>query len=332
MNAELPYSLVISEFPLEANSSSWPNLLAALSQPDRYVPSVYVYDDKGSALFEERCEQPEYYLRRKELEVLDECLPVLAEITGPVDLAELGCGTAVKITPILQAYWNTHGGKGDYQRVNYFPIDVNRWALEQGSRRLLELHPYLAVRGFVGIYEVGLMALPRSGRPRVYLFLGSTISNLDEPDLNALLNCLHKTLRTEDFLLVGADLIKDARIFERAYDDAQGIGRQMEMNTLLNVNRLFSGNFDLDAFDYQARYEPLLQRVDANLRSKRKQVVELKALNFTLRLEPGDSIRSGNMRKFTVEGLRRSFQARGFNLLQHWTDESAWYAVMLFKR
>ncbi len=310
------------------------DLISALSQADPFVPSIYCYDDRGSALFEERCQQPEYYLRRVELSLLEAKLPEIADLTGPVDLVELGCGNSIKTIPIVEAYSQTFGRSDPRFEIVYSPIDVNRQALEEGVQFLLNRCSKLRVRGFVSNYEDALGRLSADGacRARMFLFLGSTIGNLDDPALDELLRCFRDCLKPGDFLLLGADLLKDPEVLALAYDDAAGVGRAMEINALIHINRLFDGDFAPELFRYEARFEPAQERVAARLYSLRNQEVTLRRLDFVLKLQAGDTLRIGNMRKFRVSDLTERFARFELGQKCHWTDEDDWYALLLFQK
>lgn len=310
------------------------DLILALSQDDPFVPSIYCYDDRGSSLFEERCRQPEYYLRRLELAILEARLTDIIELAGPVDVVELGCGNSIKTALIIRACHASLARAHPQLKIVYSPIDINRNALEEGVASLLQQFPFLEVQGFIGNYDDGLRSLAShpSDKPRMHLFLGSTVGNLDDEQLDTLLISCQNNFNAGDFLLLGADLLKDPRVLERAYDDSAGVGRAMELNALIHVNQLFDGDFDPDLFHYKACFESDRERVAARLYSKCDQRVTLRRLNFVHSLRKGDSLRIGNMRKFRVSDLVPHIERFGMEHRRTWTDPDDWYAVMLFQK
>ena len=182
-----------------------------------------------------------------------------------------------------------------------------------------------------GTYEQGLEAVPDRGRPRTLLFLGSSIGNLDDDQLDALFALVGRTFRAGDYVLIGADMEKDPAIATGAYNDDNGIGPEMEFNVLTHLNRLFDGDFDVSAFRHEAIYNTRMKRVEAHLFSLIEQTRSLDKLGLTITLEQGESIRTDIMRKFSLKQLTAAADARGFDLSAKWTDVRNWYAVLLFR-
>lgn len=301
-------------------------LIRALQEQPRRVPSVFCYDNTGSRLFELRTEQPEYYLRRLEIEVLNDISAKMFDITGPADFCEIGCGSARKLEYILDAYTKRP------TNTFYFPIDINELFLREAKKLLKEQFPTLTIAGYAGTYEEGLSRIPQSGRPRILLWLGSSIGNLLDRELHSFIDLVFSRLSCGDYFLVGADLIKDPVVLERAYDDARNVGKRMELNTLSNLNQWFDANFALEEFSYNTQFCTSTSTVRALLTARRAQNIRLAALDWGFVLKQGEPIQIGNMRKFRLPELQEDFAARGFELCHVGTDSKAWYAVLLFRR
>lgn len=322
INDRLSVRSLLGSAPAGADAG---DVVDGLTAPQKHVPTRYCYDDRGSELFERRCEQPEYYLMRAEIEILRKHATEIAAATGCCELVELGCGNAHKV-PLIFGGYRSIGCD-----VTYHPVDINCNSLIKGSRHLLGLFPELSIDALHGTYEQGLEAVPDRGRPRTLLFLGSSIGNLDDDQLDDLFAMGARTFRPGDYFLIGADMEKDPAVSTAAYNDANGIGAEMEINVLTHLNRLFDGDFDPAKFRHEAIYNAPMKRVEAHLFALVEQVCSLSKLGLTISLEHGESIRTDIMRKFSLTQLATAANARGFGLSATWADVRNWYAVLLFR-
>src|SRR5262249_20173591 len=208
------------------------------------LPCRYFYDAEGSRLFEAICELPEYYLTRAEREILVERAAELsARFATEVTLVELGSGSAAKTQILIEALLRRDG------MLRYVPVDISREMLEETARALLARYLDLQIVAVAGEYRDGLqhLELP-AGRPRLILWLGSSIGNLERREAAAFLHQVRDAMRSEDRLLVGIDLRKDRDILVPAYDDAAGVTARFNLNLLARINRELGGRFDLTRF------------------------------------------------------------------------------------
>ncbi|MCM1984780.1 L-histidine N(alpha)-methyltransferase [Lyngbya confervoides] len=309
------------------------DVLEGLSQTPKTLPCRYFYDDLGSLLFEQITELPEYYPTRLEQQILEHSAAAIAQRTGPCDLIELGSGSSRKTRLLLDAYCEID------PHPTYYPIDVSRGILKQTAHRLLTQYLSLSVVGLAGTYRQALEHLPAPDqKPRLLMFLGSTLGNLDTQRLgqapseqDVFFQQVTSALNPGDYLLLGVDLQKPVTVLERAYNDSQGITAQFNLNILRHLNRAFAGTFNLDQFTHCARYNPLEHQIEMYLESQRQQDVWLRTLDFTLTLQPGEQIRTEISRKFEVEALTATLLRHHLQRVNLWQDQQGWFAVLLFR-
>ena len=296
------------------------------SSPKRLFPK-YLYDELGSRLFEAICEVDEYYLTRAEDKILtthaDE---IVNAIPTCETLIELGSGSAQKTRKIIEALMRRRDD------LVFVPIDISASALAESSHALLDSYPSLRIRSFAADYFDGLKALgPLTGDPALVLFLGSNIGNFEPNEAVDFLRAIQRVLRPQDALLLGADLKKDARILEAAYDDSLGVTRAFIVNELERINRELAANFDLWAFGLRSVYNQTAGRVEVYLESLRSQAVEIRGLNMTVTFEAGERIHMENSYKFDLDGLKALGKQTGFELQRTWLDDRKLFSSNLFR-
>ncbi|HLI10406.1 MAG TPA: L-histidine N(alpha)-methyltransferase [Alphaproteobacteria bacterium] len=305
-------------------------IIAGLTAAPKRLPCRLFYDERGSQLFERICELPEYYLTRTERALLGDIADAMARQTGPCDIVELGSGTSSKTQVILDAY----GAAG--APLRYAAIDVSESSLREGTAALLARYPSLAAQAIVGTYELGLAALAdgaspsdASGRPRLVLFLGSTIGNLDPEETARFLARLRASLRPGDYFLVGTDLDKDPAVIEAAYNDAEGVTAAFNLNMLRHVNWRFRGDFALDRYAHIAVYNREKRQIEMRLRSLAAQTVQLAGLALEIRLAAGEAIETEISRKFVLAEFGAALEAARFAVAAQWTDAQRWFGLTL---
>jgi L-histidine Nalpha-methyltransferase len=301
-----------------------PNVARGLLGMPKKISAVYVYDEAGNQLFEKQCEQPEYYLTRVEARMIEARAAEILSLTGFAHLVELGAGNAQKTQAFFQAF-----AAGNKQCV-YYPIDVDREVMARALPALIERFPGLTVHAVVGTYELGLEALP-PGVPRLFLFLGSTIGGMEKAEYGALLRRIRASMGPADFLLVAADLEKDADIIQRAYNDAAGYGPRSTLNILSHLNWRYLGDFDPGKFAYHSQYKPERQRNEIHIVSRVTQWITLKKLDLRVPFAAGEPIHAEIMWKFNPEALVQEVGALGYEYARRWTDAEFSYGLFLFR-
>lgn len=302
------------------------DVVAGLLGAPKTLPARYFYDAHGSELFEDITALPEYYLTRTEEAILRERAAEIAAMTGDCDLIELGSGSSSKTRALLRAYLD-----GGY-RLRYLPIDVSDGILKPSAEALLAEFPTLELWGLVGTYESALAHLPRRELPwRMAMFLGSTMGNLSDDEADRFLARVRKALEPGECFLVGTDLHKPAHILEAAYNDADGVTAEFNINMLRHLNARFNGDFDLDAFSHHAFYNAPERRIEMHLVSHRAQRVTLADLDLTVEFGSGETVRTEISRKFDLPVLKERFAKSGFKAIQTWTDDKGYYGLTAFR-
>jgi L-histidine N-alpha-methyltransferase len=293
------------------------------SEPKELAPK-YFYDERGSQLFEQITELPEYYPTRAEREILVErSAEIHASAGGPGTLVELGSGSAAKTRHLLSAMRDA--GSLD----TYVPVDISEEITHETAACLVEEYPGLAVRGLVCDFEDHLERIPDGGGTRLIAFLGGTIGNLYPCPRGAFLSRIAALLGPGDHLLVGTDLVKETARLEAAYDDAAGVTAEFNKNVLTVLNRELGADFDLAAFEHVARYDAERERMDIRLRSLAEQDVRLDAIDLDVSFGFGEEMRTEISTKFTRERLQAVYAAAGLEMCGWFTDAAGDYALSL---
>ncbi len=263
---------------------------AGLTATPKRIPCRFFYDEVGSQIFEEICELPEYYLTRAESEILrDRAEDVARRFSLPISLVELGSGSSTKTRLLIEALLHEHGS------LSYTPVDISPSVLEASARQLLDDYKHLEIRAIAGEYQDGLRRISRdTQRPKLILWLGSSIGNLDRPSAERFVSKLRGGMNLEDRLLLGIDLRKDREVLESAYDDSSGVTARFNRTLLERINRELGGHFDAEAFDFQATYDEVAGKVVSQLRSRRDQTVRIDDLGLDVEFAAGETIHTEN--------------------------------------
>jgi L-histidine N-alpha-methyltransferase len=298
-----------------------------LTAPKKALPPKWFYDERGSALFEAITRQPEYYLTRREREILRARAGEIAHLTGAETLIELGAGSAEKTRILLRAL----EAAGTLRC--FVPFDVCLPAVVATAQAIESEHPQLEVRGVVGDFHQHVGFLPRApagAGPRVVAFLGSTIGNFDAEERSQFFRSVRGTLRPGDFLLLGADRVKAKRRLDAAYNDAAGVTEVFNKNVLRVLNRDLDAGFDEDRFDHVANYDRERELVDIRLRAKIAHVVPVRALGLRVPFAAGEEMGTEISAKFTRAGLTATLAEAGFRGVRFWTDAARDFSLSLW--
>ena len=286
----------------------------------------YFYDDLGTSLFEAITLLPEYGLTRADERLLSSYASEIAFQTGRLStVAELGSGTGKKTKHILNAI--TKSGN----EVIYRPIDVSAAAL---SACQLELQEVAKVQPVCGDWVAGVQQIARSrsgDHPLLLLFLGSSLGNLDRESLVGFFESLKRNLRGGDFLLIGADLVKNPEIMLAAYDDPTGVTAAFNLNLLGRMNRELAAEFDLRAFAHEVRWNEEDRRIEMHLLSCRDQIVHIGALEASVQFRAGETIWTESSHKFSERELERYARLSGFTTVSTWLDREWAFAETLWR-
>ncbi len=294
-------------------------VLIGLRKPQKELPSKYFYDERGSKLFERICELKEYYITRIEASIMQAHIEEIVELIGPqVLVIEHGCGNCEKVRFLMDHL---------HDPVAFIPIDISMEQLLQVSRELDSIYPQLQVLPVCADYT-GNFELPipkRESKRTVVYFPGSTISNFDPIPVEHFLEHVANLCRSNGALLIGVDLKKDPAVLHDAYNDGEGLTAAFNLNLLERINRELGCDFQLDAFEHYAFYNPRESRVEMHLISQKNQVVHING--ETISFIKGESIWTESSYKYNLDEFKRMAAVAGFRVERVWIDERQWFSV-----
>ena len=293
-------------------------VLAGLTQPQKQVPAKFLYDARGSQLFDRICELKAYYPTRTEIGLLERHAGEIAEAAGPeATLIEFGSGSSRKVRILLDALQNA---------AAYVPIDISRTHLMSAAQALAEDYPGLPVLAVCADYTRDF-ALPKEvpdGGPLGF-FPGSTLGNFAPTEAAGFLKRLAGLVGPGGGLLIGIDLKKDEAILHAAYNDPEGVTAAFNLNLLERMRRELGAELDLEGFRHEAHYNRARGCIEMHLISRRRQQIVIGEHGFDL--EQGETIHTEDSRKYTLDGFRAQAQAAGWRPLEAWVDDRLLFSL-----
>jgi dimethylhistidine N-methyltransferase len=299
---------------------------AGLTAAPKRLSCAFLYDARGSALFEQICTLPEYYLTRAETEILERHARGILDAAPPdLTLVELGSGSATKTRIVIEELLRRNGA------LRYVPIDISCAMLEASASGLLEDYPALEVVAVAAEYRAGLHALGEAAPgPKLVLWLGSNVGNFERKAAVRFLREIGSELSPADRLLIGVDLRKDRRTLEQAYDDAQGVTARFNLNLLARINAELGGRFDLSRFRHRAVYDEAEGRVEIYIDSLVEQRVRIEALELDVAFAAGEPIHTENSYKYALREIDALAEAAGFGVNGRWLDAAERFSLSRF--
>ncbi len=302
------------------------DLERGLGGTSKSLPPKYFYDERGSELFDEITQLPEYYPTRAERSVLQQRAADIIAVATPRTLIELGAGSATKTRLLLDAMLDAASNG-----VTYIPVDVSKTFIERTSARLgLEYSSRLRISPVVADFS-SAFDLPQHDAPTLHCFLGSTIGNFRPVEARRLLGEIHARMNAGDSFLLGADLRKDSDMIERAYNDSRGVTREFNLNMLRVINRVAGADFDPHRWDHQAIYDRGKHRIEMRLIANSDQTVHIPELG-DFAFTAGDSILTEVSYKYHRASISDLMTRSGLELVQWLTDDSSLFALALARR
>jgi len=308
---------------VEEERSLADDVLDGLTKPFKELPPKHNYDARGAELFDQICDLPEYYQTRTERAILERDAERIVAANGAVELVELGSGMATKTRVLLDAMDRA----GTLAR--YVPLDVTESVVRDCAQELVEEYPGLAVHGVIGDFERHLDRVPPAVGPRIVAFLGGTIGNFAPGSRRRFLRGVAGLLRDEDRLLMGIDLVKDPVVLQAAYDDAQGVTAEFNLNMLHVLNRELDADFDPDRFRHVALFDRRNEWIEMRLRATESQSVAIPSLGLEIEFAEGEELRTEISAKFTRTRLDADLAAAGLELDDWLTDDEEQFALVL---
>lgn len=298
-----------------------------LTSTPKSLPCHLFYDERGSRLFEQITELPEYYPSRADEEILrDRAVELVTAVGPPIELVELGSGSSTKTAHLVDAILAVQ------PKLHYRPIDVSRTALEGGAEALLRDRPQLRVRAVCGDYADGLERLGPTDRRRLVLWLGSSIGNLNRAAAASFLARARRSLAAGDAFLIGIDLRKDTDVLEAAYDDAAGVTAEFNKNLLHRLRDELGARIDPADFVHRAVYDAEEGVVRMFLESRREHTVRIDALQLDVTFAAKERIHTEDSTKYSIAEIEALAAAAGLGLERTWFDQRKRFSESLLRR
>jgi L-histidine N-alpha-methyltransferase len=318
----MAYTIDVHLSPEEVRNQMRADALKGLQGATKSIPPVWFYDERGSRLFEEITQLPEYYPTRAERRLLQRHAGAIAELAKADTLVELGAGACDK-TRILLAALQRAG-----TLARYVPFDVSDEFLRAAAATLSDEFDTLAIHLVIGDFHHHLGEIPTDGR-RLIAFLGGTIGNLDPSQRARFLFDLNCTMSSDDSLLIGTDLVKDRARLVAAYDDAAGVTADFNRNVLYVLNEQLGGDFEPSLFRHVARWNEDEQWIEMRLRAEEETEVMLAGADITVRFDEGEELLTEISAKFTPDRVEAELAEAGFVVEGMWGADDGEFLLSL---
>lgn len=301
------------------------SILTTLWDHPRWLEAYHLYDDQGSELFEEICELPEYYLTRTENSILESRAPDIIAAAPVECIVELGAGYSKKTVHLLSEQLRQRG------RCLFAPIDVSVAGLLASQAAVRKDFPKIEFHGIHARYEEGFAAVDKQ-LPKLFVFLGSTIGNFNQTEFPRFFRALADAMGPNDYLLLGADRVKDKNILEPAYNDSRSITATFILNVFRNVNRLLGSNFDLTKMRYHSWFNPEWQQIEMYAVAEEDQTIRFPSANAAFTWHRQERILVEISRKFEPKRLQEQLGFIGLRPVAHYSDPQEWFSVLLLRK
>lgn len=301
------------------------DIRSGLLMTPRCIPAKWLYDERGSQLFDEITKLDEYYPFRAEREILRDRASEIVELAEADTLVELGSGTSEKSRVLLSAMHDANVLR------RYVPFDVSEEMLRSAAAEIAMEYPGVSVHGVVGDFERHIPLVPISGTGMV-AFLGSTIGNFAPARRTQFLADVASALEPGGTFLLGADLVKDRARLHAAYNDERGITAAFNLNMLTMINRELNADFDPAKFEHAADWDVENEWIDIRVRSLADQVIRVGDLDLEIAVADGDEIRTEISAKFRLDGITAELAGHGLATVAQWTDSGGDFSLTLARK
>ncbi len=305
------------------------DVLNGLSKTKKTLSPKYIYDNKGSELFEKIMKLPEYYLTRCEQEIIDKQSDVFSALIDDraFNLVELGAGNGEKTKLLLNHFLK------EKKHFTYYPIDISKQAIDVVSKTLSTELPEVNFKGMVAEYFEGLKWINKhNSETNLVLFLGSNIGNFDKKETVKFLSELRNSLKMGDYTVIGFDLKKEIQTLINAYDDKQKITKKFNMNLLTRMNNELGADFNLEKFDYYTTYNPKNGAIESFLISLATQEVNFKKLDKIFKFDKFEAIHTEYSFKFTINQIDKLAKESGFEVVTHLFDSKKYFTDSIWRK
>src|SRR5262245_31636333 len=301
------------------------SILTTLWDQPRWLEAYHLYHQRGSELFEEICDVPEYDPTRTENHILESHAKDMIRAAPVQCIVELGAGYSKKTVHLLTEQVRQRGSS------IFAPIDVSTSGLLASQSAVQKDFPQLEFHGIHARYEDGFSAIEKS-LPTLFVFLGSTIGNFNQTEFPRFFRALAAAMGPDDYLLLGADRVKPVQLLEAAYNDSRGVTAEFILNVFRNINRLLGGNFDLAKMRYHSWFNPEWQQIEMYAVATAPQAIRFPAAGAGFPWQTGEKILVEISRKFDPNRLQEQLGFFGLMPVEHFTDPNNWFSVLLFRK
>lgn len=309
---------------MNSRSDDIAEILEGLGKREKQISPKYFYDERGSQLFDEITELPEYYLTETEIAIMQDNVAEIADLVGPqASLIEFGSGSSLKTRILLEHL---------HELAAYVPVDISEEHLLASAEAIRDEFGHIEVLPVVADFTQPFDLPSPKVMPlrNIVYFPGSTIGNLEYDDALSLLKVMHQEAGEDGALLIGVDLQKDPALIETAYNDSRGVTADFNLNMLRRINNDYGANFDLDAFEHEARYNADHGRVEIRLISQRDQDILLGGERIPI--AEGEAILTEYSHKYTLDGFAKLAARADFEVGKVWTDDRQLFSVQYLLR
>ncbi len=294
----------------------------------KYLNSKYFYDKNGDELFRKIMKLPEYYLTGSELEILENNKEKFLQLMysgEDFNLLDLGAGDALKTQVLLKYFVN--------QNVNftYVPVDISQNAIQKVTDHLSKEIPRLKIKGFSEEYLQAIESLSDQKR-KIILFLGASIGNFSYSETINFLQQISSSIDKKDHLIIGFDLKKDPQVILEAYNDKAGVTKDFNLNLLHRINRELGADFDVNFFEHYPNYNAENGEARSALVSTKKQLVEIPALELSVRLKEGEHIHTEISRKYSLKEIQGLAEVTGFEIVENLMDSKKYFTDSIWRK
>jgi len=301
------------------------SILTTLWDQPRWLEAYHLYDQRGSELFEAICELPEYYLTRTENRILEACAKTIIAAAPVECIVELGAGYSRKTVHLLEEQVRQRGAG------IFAPIDVSLSGLLASQSAVRHDFPKIEFHGIHARYQEGFSAVEKT-LPTLFAFLGSSIGNFNHTEFPRFFRALAAAMGPQDYLLLGADRVKPAKLLEDAYNDSRGVTAKFILNVFHNINRLLGGNFEATKMRYHSWFNPEWQQIEMYAVATAPQAIRFARAGAGFHWHLGEKILVEISRKFDSNRLQEQLGFFGLTPVEHFTDPKEWFSVLLLRK
>jgi len=303
-------------------TKAYEEIMTGLTARQKYIPSKYFYDTRGSELFEEITRLEEYYPTRLEKQILSNIFANIPIRLRHLNIIELGSGDPSKISLLFRQI-----PENTLRTIRYYPVDICEAEITKCVEQLSRKFPLRSISGIIADFHHQLHVLPEDEN-RLFCFFGSTIGNFTDEEAETFIRKLERVMRPGDRLLLGVDMVKDPAIVEQAYNDEKGITAQFNLNILNAINRAIGTDFDTVDFEHIAYYNEDLNRIEMHLRAKKDVRISSHHTHEPLRLRRNETIHTENCHKFNYAKIKQICQWGNFQAFKVCHDPRNWFGVV----